>query len=202
MWDPGWDELFRKNEWGRYPPEELVRFVARNFYKAPDRAAVRFLELGCGPGANLWFLAREGFSATGIDGSAVALDRARRRLDGEGLKAELTLGDASKLPYPDASFDCVLDVECIYANSWEDSLRILAEARRVLKPGGLLFSKAFMTGMPKEALHQDYGLIRLTSEEELPKLYAGFSSLEYDSLIRTDRNRKHEVREWIVTARK
>ena len=56
-WDDQWETLFASRAWGRYPPEELVRFVARSFGDAPDRASVRILELGCGPGANVWFLA-------------------------------------------------------------------------------------------------------------------------------------------------
>ena len=95
MWNPGWDDLFQNEEWGRYPPEELVRFVARNFFAAPQRSAVRFLEIGCGPGANLMFLAREGFTVDGLDGSSVALGRAASRLAEEGLSAELQKGDAT-----------------------------------------------------------------------------------------------------------
>ncbi|HVE14009.1 MAG TPA: class I SAM-dependent methyltransferase, partial [Elusimicrobiota bacterium] len=87
-WDPAWDDVFRAQPWGKYPPEEVVRFVARNFYKAPDRGAVRLLEIGCGPGANLWYAAREGFAVFGIDGSEPALEAARRRFAAEGLAGE------------------------------------------------------------------------------------------------------------------
>jgi len=53
--DPVWEELYRTKRWGRYPPEELVRFVARTF---PAPAGRRAIDLGCGGGANTWFLAR------------------------------------------------------------------------------------------------------------------------------------------------
>ncbi len=56
---------------------------AQNFYNASDRKAIKILEVGCGPGANLWFMAREGFSVYGIDGSEHAIELARRRLDSE-----------------------------------------------------------------------------------------------------------------------
>ena len=68
-WDPIWEEVHRSCEWGQYPPEELIRFVARKFAKADDRGKVQLLELGCAVGANIWFLAREGYSAWGIEGS-------------------------------------------------------------------------------------------------------------------------------------
>src|SRR5258706_7684234 len=101
MWNKGWDNVFTVNRWGRYPPEELVRFVARNFYQASDRSAVRLLEVGCGPAANLWYIAREGFSAYGLDGSAVALEKAKLRLNEEGMQVDLQQGDAMNLPYED-----------------------------------------------------------------------------------------------------
>ena len=221
MWFEGWDVLFEQQDWGRYPCEELVRFVARRFYAAPDRSAVRILEIGSGTGANLWFLAREGFSAVGLDGSAVGLERARKRFDEEGVSVELHRGDATALPFADQSFDAVLDVECFCANSLADTRKILAEAWRVLKPGGWIYSKTFMTGMSGEAtgrklegephtylemkdgpLQREGGLIRLTSEEEIPDLYGRFAPLEWDYLKRTVGNRSIEAGEWVITGRR
>lgn len=221
MWDKGWDDLFSRVEWGRYPGEELIRFIARTFYKAPDRKAVHILEVGCGTGANLWFLAREGFSAYGLDGSQIALERAESLLKKDGLSAELRLGDAMKLPYVDASFDAVLDVECIYANSLKDTEVILAEIHRVLKPGGWMYSKTFCTGMngestgrrmqdepntfvemPDGPLHKDYGIIRLTPEEDIPQIYHRFVDLQWDRITRTDLNRAKSLSEWVIQGRK
>ena len=31
-WDPVWENVFQNQSWGKYPSENLVRFVARNFY--------------------------------------------------------------------------------------------------------------------------------------------------------------------------
>jgi SAM-dependent methyltransferase len=199
-WDAAWETVYQSSAWGRYPPEEVVRFVARHFYKAPDRKNVRILEVGCGPAANLWYIAKEGFSAFGLDGSAEAIKKAGQRLAEEGLKADLKQGDAVRLPYPDAAFDGVLDIECIYANDWKDSERIIREIHRVLKPGGVFFSKTFMTG--SHGHHAGRGIARFTSEEEIPRLYGIFPAIEYDSLVRSDQNRQHEIKEWLITCRK
>ena len=75
-----WENIFASRGWGAYPPEELVRFIARNFRTVPDRSQVHVLEIGCGPGPNIWFLAREGYAAAGIDGSPTAI---RQRVRGE-----------------------------------------------------------------------------------------------------------------------
>ena len=75
---PIWDDVFRSRSWGKYPKEELVRFIARRYYGAPDRSAVRILDLGCGYGAATWYLAREGFAVSAIDGSRVIIDLLQR----------------------------------------------------------------------------------------------------------------------------
>ena len=138
--------------WGRYPGEDLIRFVARNYYGAPDRAAVRCLEVGFGTGTNLWFLAREGFSACGIEGSKSAEAIARARLDSEcpgwnvsPRTGELRVGDMLRLPWPDASFDALIDSEAVYCNDFDESRAIYREMHRVTRPGGKLFVRTFAT---------------------------------------------------------
>ena len=75
-WDNTWDKIFQDNEWAKYPAEDLIRFIAKNFYNAEIRKKIKILDIGCGTGCNLWFLAREGFQVFGIDGSKNAIARA------------------------------------------------------------------------------------------------------------------------------
>ncbi len=82
-WDRTWEDIFRSQAWGKYPSEDVIRFVARNFYTVPERDAIRILEVGCGPGANVWYIAKEGFSAYGIDGSTTAITICRQRMAAE-----------------------------------------------------------------------------------------------------------------------
>ena len=221
MWDKGWDEIFESNEWGRYPPEELIRFVAKYFYKADKRFEVKILEVGCGTGANIWYLSKEGFDVYGIDGSANGIERSKKRLNEEMLHANLRVGDIIELPYKDNFFDCVVDNECIYSNSYADSKKILSEINRVLKNGGKFYSKTFMTGtygdgkgekligekntytkIGEGALRQDYGIIRFMDENEIPDLYSAFEIESIDYIIRSAKNQSFEVKEWIVDCTK
>ncbi|MBU6430483.1 MAG: methyltransferase domain-containing protein, partial [Cyanobacteria bacterium REEB65] len=145
-WDPTWEKVFQGQAWGAYPGENVVRFVARNFYgKRRDR--VKILEVGCGPGANLWYLAREGFGTYGIDASPTAVRLAQERMAADGLGADVRQGDIVNLPWPDRSFDAIIDVECLYANDRRATEVILREIRRVLLPGGLLFSQTLSREM-------------------------------------------------------
>lgn len=215
-WDPVWEEVFRQQAWGRYPGEELIRFVARNFSGVPDRRQVRILEVGCGPGPNLWFMAREGFSVYGVDGSASAIAQARARLDGEcpGWSGELRVGDIGNLPFDDGFFDGVIDNEAVYCNSFEQSRAIYGEMARVTRPGGRLFVRTFACGswgdgtgeqvgrnawLVTEGPMAGKGYSRFTALEEIPELLGGFEVSEVELLTRSMGGRQHELREWLIT---
>ena len=222
--DPVWEQIFASQAWGRYPGEDVIRFVARNFYATPDRASVRFLEVGFGTGTNLWFLAREGFSANGIEGSTVAEAIPRERLDNEcpGWSAaprysELIVGDMMKLPWPDTTFDALIDSEAVYCNDFEESCRIYREMHRVTKPGGKLFVRTFATGCWGDGIGTAVGTrryiadagpmagkgpSRFTAEDELVELLGPWKINEVNLIHRSLDAQRQVIREWVVEAEK
>lgn len=219
MWDSVWEEIFQSRDWGKYPSEDLIRFVARNFYRVDDRAAVRLLEVGCGPGANLWYLAREGFSFVGIDGSETAITQAEKRLDAEcpdwRARGELRVGDIVNLPFSDASFDAVIDNEAISCNDFDASCKMYAEISRVLKLGGCMYSRTFAEGswgdgngesLGHGAWHCNEGpltgkgLCRFTAEKDIAVLTQSMQLQNVELLRWTADNQQHEIREWLITA--
>jgi len=126
----------------RYPNEELLRFMG-GYYFGIDRAQrrqVAILEVGCGSGANLWMIAREGFDAYGMDLSEEALKLCRSMLEDWQVEANLLPGDMSALPYADAQFDAVVDVFSSYCLNEAQFAVYLDEVSRVLKQGGRYFS--------------------------------------------------------------
>jgi SAM-dependent methyltransferase len=154
-WNPVWETVYQSRPWGQYPGEDVIRFVAGRFFGAPDRACVRLLEVGCGSGANLWFMAREGFSAHGVDGSPTAARLATERLDREcpdwrAHGGQVQVADMAHLPYPsgaaDSGFDAVLDVVAGCYSSVEQARRNYAELARVTRVGGHLFVRTFAQG--------------------------------------------------------
>ena len=129
----------------RYPFPVFIPLFLSHYGAVADRSKVKVLEVGCGAGNNVWFFAREGYDIHAIEGSAWALDHARRRLADENLAADLRTGDFQNLPYDDASMDFVLDRGSITHNARQSVEASLDEIRRVLKPGGHFFSQMFST---------------------------------------------------------
>lgn len=221
-WDPVWEEIFTSQEWGKYPGEDVIRFIARNFYKEPEHSRIKLLEVGSGTGANLWYMAREGFSAHGIEGSASAVAQTIARLDREcpGWReagGEVRVGDIIQLPYPDSTFHAVLDVGALPCNSWENSKRIYAEMARVTKPGGKLFSRVLATGCWGDGIGEPQGrnawicndgplkgkgLIRFTDESEVEELLQGWDVTTVERMEWTEGNRQHVIRNLIIQAAK
>jgi SAM-dependent methyltransferase len=142
----------------RWPFSDVVSALIRHT-GTRAREEIRVLEIGCGAGNNVWFLAEEGFIAHGVDGSASAIAHARSRLDGRGLRADLRVGDMTALPYPDEFFDYVLDRGAVTQNDYASIRAIFAEVHRVLKPSGV-FMLFDLFGMD----HPDRPLGKLVSE--------------------------------------
>lgn len=80
-----WEKIHSTQEWGRYPSETVIRFIARNYYKT-EREKIKILDFGCGAGAHTWYLAREGFDVYAFDGSKSAVDKAEKYLEADGYK--------------------------------------------------------------------------------------------------------------------
>jgi len=91
---------------------------------------VRLLDVGCSSGAFLMSARKVGFDTTGVEPSAEAAETARRA----GLNVFTGFLEAAR--FPDGAFDAATLVEVI--EHLRDPRSLLAECRRVLKPGGIL----------------------------------------------------------------
>ncbi len=99
----------------------------------------RVLDVGCGAGFLANHLASEGFDVTGLDASAESLAVAARHDATRTVRYDR--GDARHLPYPDGSFDIVCAMD--FLEHVDDPRAVVAEAARVLAPGGLFFFHTF-----------------------------------------------------------
>jgi len=104
------------------------------------------LDVPCGFGRHAVPLAGAGYRVTGVDRSGALLEEARRRAGGERWP-KFVQADYRELPFSDESFDTALNLftSLGYLGDEED-VKVLAQIRRVLRPGGKLVL---------ETLHRD-----------------------------------------------
>jgi 2-polyprenyl-6-hydroxyphenyl methylase/3-demethylubiquinone-9 3-methyltransferase len=104
-----------------------LRAVARRL--GPLKGA-SVLDLGCGKGRFAARLQEMGARVVGLDRSQAML------AEGRGL--DRVLGSAARLPFSDGSFDAVVAIEVFEHLPSNFELAVLAEIRRVLRPGGVV----------------------------------------------------------------
>ncbi len=131
-WD--WDKRTEQHRWQE--PAQEVYYLAERW---PAQGRTRLLDLGCGIGRHALFFARRGFSVDAFDlseSAIAALDQAARDRQ---LPIRAGVGDMLTLPYEAGTFDCLVAFHAIYHTNRAGLEQVLAEIRRVLRPGGEIF---------------------------------------------------------------
>ncbi len=140
-----WDIMYLlgKTPWDTNitPPE--VRAVVEGKQVTPGRA----LDLGCGTGTNVIYLAQHGFDTTGVDLSTRAIARARQKIKLARLEpcARVYAGDVTRLDALPVTgpFNLVLDIGCLHNLDVSARQRYASGLLRRMQPGGLYLLYAF-----------------------------------------------------------
>ncbi len=145
----------------------------------------KMLEIGCGAGIDLARFAAGGALVTGVDLSETAINLAKENFRLRGLKGDFLIVDGEALDFPDHSFDMVYVHGVLQYTP--DAGAMAEEARRVLKPGGMLIgmvynrrgwlnimSKFFKVGLE----HEDAPVLDKYTIKEFKNILAGFTDVQ------------------------
>lgn len=131
--------LYRRGApWEGGPREELVHLVESG--RLDPSSGPRAIDLGCGSGANVVFLAEHGFDVTGVDFSRVALGKARALADSRGVADNTRFVEAdliaATLGSAEGTYDLVVDYGTIDDFKGERRLAVARHPARLTRPGG------------------------------------------------------------------
>lgn len=104
-------------------------------------ASKKVLEIGIGLGTDLKQFARAGAECYGVDITRRHLELTEKNFALEGFDVKLFEADATELPFPDNTFDCIHSFGVLH--HIPDVEHVLAEALRVLKPGGIMLNAVY-----------------------------------------------------------
>ena len=177
--------------------------AAARLARCPDGGEL--LDVPCGFGRHAVPLSEAGFRVTGVDRSQTLLAEAERRLRG-GPGPQLVQADYRSLPFADESFDAALNLfSSIGYLGDEQDTEVLAEIRRVLRPG----SRLVLETMHRDLLirrfdERDWQLVgegRLLLEQRTFELASGVAQVT-QTLVDPDgdrESRSYSVRVYAVT---
>jgi SAM-dependent methyltransferase len=157
----------------------LLRLVDFDGYRGR-----RVLEVGCGAGVDLARFTRGGAIVTGVDLAESAIALARENFGQQGLQGDFKVANGEHLPFDDGSFDLVYAHGVVQYTA--NPAQLVAECRRVLKPGGEAVFQVYnriswlnaLSRLMKVGLeHQDAPVLLKFSIGEFRRLLGGFADV-------------------------
>jgi len=127
-----WDRILPEKVYSPKEPDEPVA----SFISSLKKRRARVLDLACGAGRHVIFVAEQGFEANGADISGTGLKLTKGRLRKRRLHAALMKCDMRHLPYRNHCFDVVICTRAIYHQRQEAVKATLSEIHRILTKGG------------------------------------------------------------------
>jgi SAM-dependent methyltransferase len=151
--------------------ERTKEILLRHLPPAP----ARILDVGGGPGRYAVWLASLGYAVELRDLMPLHVEQATAAADAAGVRIEAELGDARQLDLEDGSVDAALLLGPLYhLDERADRVASLAEARRLVRPGGIVFAAAISRWAPRldGAVSKALYRIRPGMRAEIPPLEA------------------------------
>jgi SAM-dependent methyltransferase len=133
-----WNAAYRDRPYVEQDPHPGVVRLMETLKQA--EVTGRILDLGCGDGRHLGFLAKQGLTPVGVDKAFWGVRRAHEWAARERLEFCLVCADVGFLPWKAGIFDTVISIQVIHHQRLDAIRQTLSEVRRLLQAGGLFYS--------------------------------------------------------------
>ena len=131
-----WNNAYKKRPYLEQEPNKgVVQFVNHLNKEKPKR----ILDLGCGDGRHLIFLAEQGYDPVGVDNALWGLYRAKEWAEKENLHIKLVYADICFLPMKDECFDEVISTQVIHHQRTSKIEKTIRDVKRLLRPKGKFY---------------------------------------------------------------
>jgi SAM-dependent methyltransferase len=173
------------------PQKEFVELVRRG------EISGSVLDIGCGTGEHALFFAGKGYEVWGIDSVPLAIQKAREKALGRGLKVHFLVMNALDLTSLNRKFDTATDSGLFHTLSDEDRRVFVNNLAATLSPGGKYFMLCFSELEPA-----GYGPRRITEREIRESFREGWSINYIRPAIFESRTRAEGSRAWLSSISK
>lgn len=198
-----WNQVYNRLYFDK-PIYDLWLDAYENFLSEAKKETI--IDLGCGYGGDTLYLTERGYRVLACDFSEVALRRIAKHIpQAETKQVDMTAG----LPFADESTGAVVADLSLHYFAWEDTVNIVNDIARILKPKGVLLARFnsvgdvhFGAGLGVELepnyYEHDERRKRFFDEEDLRRLFVDWS---IETVIETDLHRYNKPKRcWELVA--
>lgn len=141
-----WDHFYSDRErkvpfFENHPDENLVEYIEKK-----RLVEGKALELGCGPGRNAIYMARNGFHVDAVDQSEEGLGWAKERAKEHRIQVNFIQSNIFDLGVEEGAYDLVYDSGCFHHIPPHRRMNYIDLVKKALKPGGLFALTCFVEG--------------------------------------------------------
>ncbi|MFH0955771.1 MAG: class I SAM-dependent methyltransferase [Candidatus Falkowbacteria bacterium] len=175
-----WNKTFKRHGKVFLKLQEDISWIVKEF---KNHKVKKVLDLGCGTGRHVVYLAKKGFDVYGMDIAEEGISQAKQWLKSGELNANLKIGSIYKrLSYKNNFFDAVISTQTIHHQRLENIRKTIHEISRILKKGGFIFitvrKRKFRAFYPAGTIIEKYGKQRVNYKVIAPNTYVPISGDE------------------------
>jgi SAM-dependent methyltransferase len=175
--------------WDGHPLPQSLRELVEGGSALPVGTA---LDLGCGTGDSSIFLAKRGWTVTGVDYVAKAVTKARAKAAAEKVNISFERADVTRLGSEGigSGFDLIVDSGCLHGMSAEDRDAYAREVTAVAAPDARLLIVAFVPG-------SSFGVPGIEPDEVARRFATGWTPVSSGDEAAMNHNGKNPARHYL-----